>query len=163
MDKKEYKYEINGTTYIQRPLKLGQIKQLSGVLEGMSVSMLTSETELARLLIANIGPAIAIVITEEGTRLQDKDIEQLAAEIEFEIDAETVARVVQDFFACNPVASVYEKLSGMVKGMKQGQPGTGSTGSVSSSPQETLQNGMTSSGDTPRESAFPGSSTDHGT
>lgn len=166
MDKKEFRYEIDGATYIQRPLVLGQIKQLSGILENISVSMLTDETAMAKLLVNNISPVIAVVITKEGVRLQDKDIEAFAGEIEFAIDAETVTRVVQDFFVCNPVASIYEKLTGMVKSMRKGkekQTETGSTGSVSSSQTETSQSGTGSSGGTLPENAAPGSNTGHGT
>ncbi|MDD3847184.1 MAG: hypothetical protein PHC90_12615 [Syntrophorhabdaceae bacterium] len=166
MGEKQFTYEINGTTYIQRPLVLGQIKQLSNVLENISVSMLTDETAMAKLLVNNISPVIAVVITKEGVRLQDKDIEAFSGEIEFAIDAETVTRVVQDFFVCNPVASIYEKLSGMVKSIRKGkekQAETGSTGPASSSPAETSQNGTGSSGDTPQGNVSPGSNTDPGT
>lgn len=159
MNKKEYRYEIGDKTYIQRPLVLGQIKQLSNVLDSVSISMLTNEMEMARLLLDNVAPVIAVVITEEGKSPQDKNIDELAEALEFTMDAETMAQVVQDFFACNPVASIYGKVSQMVNLMKKTPQATGSTGSVSSSPEETLQDATGSSGGSPQESASPGPTT----
>lgn|GEM_PF-623751 len=162
MDKKEFKYEIGGKTYIQRPLVLGQIRQLTAVLRETPVSIFLDEMEMARLLINNAGLAIAVVITEEGTKPQDKDVEQLAKDLEFTMDAETMAQVVQDFFVCNPVVSIYGRVSEMVKAI-QTIPAAGSTRPVSSSPEETSQGATGSSGGSPQESASPGSNTAPGT
>ncbi len=162
MDKNIFKYEIDGKTYIQRPMVLGQIKQLTTILKEVPVSIFLDEMEMAKLLINNVGLAIAVVITEEGTKPREKDIEQLARDIEFTMDAETLVQVVQDFFVCNPVASIYGKLSEMVKAIQK-TPTTGSTESASSSPEGTLQSGTGSSGDLLPGNVPPGSTTDQGT
>ncbi len=162
MNEKEFTYVIDGKTYVQRPLVLGQIKQLVSILENMSVDIFVNEMEMTKLLISNAGPAIAVILTEEGTSPKDKDVQYLAGELEFAIDAETITRVIQDFFACNPVALICEKVAGMVKTVQRTME-TGSTGSVSSSREGISQSGSRSSGDTPPESVSPGSSTGQGT
>ncbi len=162
MEEKEFTYEIGGKTYTQRSLVLGQIKQLAGILESMSVNVFIDEMALGKMLINNVTPAIAVILTEKGRSPKDKDIEILAGELEFTLDSETMAQVIQDFFDCNPVALIYEKVSGMVKSIRSKMK-TGSTGSVSSSPEGTLQSGTGSSGDLLPGNVSPGSTTDQGT
>lgn len=107
------KYNINGVIYIQRPLVLGQISQMVSVIEGLSFTSL----EPLGILLAledRITRAMAIVLTPEGTKIIDKDIDELADTL-FECPFDTTLEVVADFFVCNPTASLLEKLAGTIR------------------------------------------------
>jgi len=157
MEKGEYTYEIAGKKYIQRKLVLGQVKQVIGLLEGVSFRPEDTVTEIMAKLNKKLPIAIAIVLTEEGKTLRGKVIESLAEELEFEIDIETSIRVIEDFFDCNPIASLVDQMTGTIGKtlISAGQAKAGLMSSVSSSPEETLQSGTPSSGDTLSKSVSP--------
>jgi len=156
----EKSYEIGGKTYIQRALVLGQIKQLKGVLAGVEISEDFTVQEIIETLEDRLYQALAIVLTEAGTALKGKDLPTLAEELEWSIPPETAFEVIEDFFICNPTASLLNKLAGVIGKIRglMGK-GTGSTNSASSSAEETLSNETTSSGDTLSESVSPTGST----
>jgi hypothetical protein len=58
--------------------------------------------------------ALAIVLTEEGKSVRDKDIEDIASFFEFEVDVSTVAMVIEDFFVCNPTSLILERVQKMI-------------------------------------------------
>jgi hypothetical protein len=149
-----FKYDISGTTYIQKPLVLGQIRQMRGVLDGLAISPSEGSAGLILALEDRLGLALAVVLTKEGETLKDKDLHALADEIEFAITGETIMKVVDDFFTCNPVASLFEKVTGIVKKIRAAIP-TGSRTSVSSLPTEISPKETPSCGDSPQESAAP--------
>jgi hypothetical protein len=159
------KYEIGGKTYVQRTLVLGQTRQLLGVVRFIK---LPGDLEI-RSLIEALGPhlpgVLAVVLTEEGKSPRDKDLEVLAAELEFSITLEQTAQVIEDFFSCNPLPSLLDKLTqaaGKISA-KIGKPKTESNPSASSSQAETSAAGTESSGDSPQPSADPGANTGSGT
>ncbi|MHC1697781.1 MAG: hypothetical protein AB9919_06935 [Geobacteraceae bacterium] len=150
----EKRYTIGGKTYFQRTLVLIQIKQLKKALSGIEFPENLSVLNVIETLGDRIPQALAIVLTEEGTALKGKDLSALAEELEYSIEAETVFTVIEDFFTCNPTASLLQKLAGMLgslRGMMTKR--TGSTSSASPSPEETLPSETPSSGATPSESA----------
>ncbi len=110
----EFKYQIGGKTYIQKPLVLGQVKQLNALLDGMVIPKDISVSGLIKLLGDKLPLALAIVLTEKGKHPKDKDIEALAKELEFEIDADTTSKVVEDFFDCNQIVSLIERIQGVI-------------------------------------------------
>jgi hypothetical protein len=155
---KQKKYEIGGTVYVQRPLVLGQIRQLSDVLGGVT---LPGDATPAGVLLAvseRLPMALAVVLTPEGVSLRSKELKALAEEIEFSISSEQIVEVVEDFFDCNPVASVLQKLAGAmgaVAGKTIPTAGAGSTILSAPSPEEISPGETKSCGDTPLTNADP--------
>ncbi len=154
----ERQYEIGGTTYIQRPLVLGQLRQLLKVMEGIYIPSSLDAMGLINAMSGNLPTALAIVLSPRGVAVRDKDITALTTEIEFAISLEQIVEVVEDFFDCNPLPSLLEKVI-MAAGSitKQLTPAEKSTVSASSSPAETSAAGTGSSGDSHLTSAGPGS------
>lgn len=159
MEKKEYKYEIDGKTYIQRPIVLGQISQMIKALKGIEIPATIDAVGIATLLGDKLPDVIAIVLAPKGLRLKDKDAPALADIFRESMDIETAVEVIDNFFGLNRIASVFEKLTGMITQimpLKMMKP-TGSGKSSSPSQPETSPKETKSSGDIPSGSASPGS------
>jgi len=146
----EYKYEIGGKIYFQKPLVLGQVRQLMNLLQGVAIPRESNAAELIIVLGDRLPAAVAIVLHPEGIKLKDKALDALTREIEFEISPEDTIKVVEDFFGCNPISLVLEKVNKAIGQMKER---TGLPNLPVSSAKETLQKETTSSGDTPSENA----------
>lgn len=115
-----YQYEVNGKIYHQKPLVLGQVKQLIIFLGNLAFPVNESAEAEIGMIMGILGDrlphALAVVLHEDGVPLQQKNLDNLAAEIESTFDIETTMRVVEDFFECNPVVSIFNKLTaGMQK------------------------------------------------
>jgi len=141
----EFTYQTIEKTYIQRPLVMGQVRQLVNLLKGMTIPSDVKPFQLVELLGDELYPVIAVVITAPGKRLHEKDIDALAAELEFALTPEQVLTIIDDFFACNPIVSLLEKLSGMMIKLRTMMQ-DGSTNASSPSLPETSSGGMESSG-----------------
>lgn len=150
-----YKYQIGDKTYVQKKLVLGQWRQLLDLLKGLSIPQDLGAREIVPVFGDKLSHALAIVLTEEGKHVRNKDMIALASELEFAIEPEMVLQVVEDFFDCNPIPSLLKRMSGIM-GKISGKVGaTGSKMSASSSPTETSPNGTPSSGDIPLQNANP--------
>ncbi|HIJ95783.1 MAG TPA: hypothetical protein HPP94_08630, partial [Desulfuromonadales bacterium] len=68
-----YTYTINGTTYIQKPLVLGQIGQLTRLLQGISFTSLEPLSIIAALG-ESLPQLVAVVVRREGELLADRDL-----------------------------------------------------------------------------------------
>lgn len=184
----EYKYKIGDKVYYQKPLVLGQIKQLEVFLKDFIIPGDLNVTTLMAILGDKIPRALAIVLIEEGKSLSERFrlpeisnpkseinkacfgyeplseiMNMIAMQIAVNIDLETTAQVVEDFFVCNPTASIFRRLAGIIGslGIPQSaihnpQPAqAGLMNSASSSPEGTSQNETAFCGDTPLPSASP--------
>lgn len=156
-------YEIDGKTYVQKPLVLGQNKQLLRVLDGVEMPEQLTLASLLDALGERLYAAIAVVITEKGCSPRDKNVDELAGWLEWSMDNATATEVVADFFDLNPVSSLLEKAGRMIAGLNRaialrpiGIRGNGSTNPSSSSPGATSPGATPSSGDTLSTSASPG-------
>lgn len=145
----EFKYEIGGKTYTQKPLVLGQIRQLMSLMKGIVIPHDIGIPGLISLLGDKLPRAIVIVLCEEGKALKDKNLEHLESEIEFEISPEQAIQVVEDFFDSNPIVSLLERLKETAGKISEKMKETGLNKSASSSPVEILPSETPSSGDTP--------------
>ncbi|OGP65792.1 MAG: hypothetical protein A3K22_00970 [Deltaproteobacteria bacterium RBG_16_42_7] len=140
-------YKIGGKTYTQKPLVLGQMRQLMSLLQGIVLPPDKINTFGVIFLLGNKLPAaIAIVLIPEGTNLKDKDVNVLAKEIEFEISPEQTIEVINDFFTCNPLASLFKNISEMAEKITAQMQETLLNKSASSSPAEMSPNETASSG-----------------
>jgi len=151
----EFKYDIGDKAYIQKPLVLGQIRQMIECLKGTTIQSFRP-LEIFNQLKDRMPMLLAIVLTGEGKSPRDKNLEEMAEEFEFSINIGTAIEVIEDFFDCNPTASVMEKLEGMqIKIMSQI---SGLSKKSSSSSQEEISPSETeSSGDTLPKNASPSS------
>ncbi len=121
-DKKEFKYEIGGRVFIQRPLVLGQLKQL---IDHVMKDLIVPETDsldpmmLLEILGDKLPLGLAIILTEEGKSPKDKNILQLGEDLYFEITAEQTMEVIADFFVCTPVTSLLSMFTEKMKDVQK--------------------------------------------
>jgi hypothetical protein len=152
----KYKYEINGKTYVLKKLVLGQMRQLIEVLKTIRIPAGAGTAGLIEAFGDKLPLVLAVVLTEEGKSIKDKDLEKLAEEFnEFSLEVETTVQVIDDFFVLNPIASLWEKIQGLLEGITKGMKATGSTNSSSPSAEETSPSATESNGDSPSTSASP--------
>jgi hypothetical protein len=133
-------YKIGGLVYLQRPLVLLQIEQLSAFLGAMAIPSGLNVVGIVRLLGDRIADALAILLTPAGVEVDQKDLAVTATHLRNHVDIDTAVRVVEDFLTCNPVGSVFDKLTGvMAKWMNLTGPAAaaGSPTLSASSPEET--------------------------
>jgi hypothetical protein len=121
-------YRIGGRVYEQRPLVLAQFGQLCGVLQGASLP--TSAADVGGLLAMGDQLVLALAVVLRPKRPwpisllytpQRKNLSKLATHLALHIDAATVQEVAQDFFTCNPVASIsrqIQQVTGKEAGLK---------------------------------------------
>jgi phosphoribosylpyrophosphate synthetase len=108
-------YIIAGKKYIQRPLVIGQLKQLSKLLKDVVISPDAGAAELVEAIGDKLSEAIAIVLIPEGVDIKDKNIEEIVKELEFQVDIETAVKIIEDFFDCNQVSSLLKRLQNAIK------------------------------------------------
>jgi hypothetical protein len=129
MESEKYHYTIGDKKFIQRPLVLGQVNQLIAVMRGMRIPV-TADYAPLMLAFGNKMPmAMAIVLLEQNAvagksrqdisrYLMDRELQPLADEIEFNAEGEEIARVIEDFFDCNPIASLLERFAAIGESLK---------------------------------------------
>jgi hypothetical protein len=138
MEKREYRYEIDGKIYIQRALVLGQISQIIEILKGIEIPSTIDALGVVKLLENKLPDVLAIVLVEEGTKLKDKDLAELVETLRESMSIETAIEVTENFFDLNRIASVFEKLTGimtLIRPLKTKKQ-TGSETPSSPSPEE---------------------------
>jgi len=113
--KEKYKYEIGGVVYEQKKLVLGQINQLIGLLKEVNIPAEATAMNLITALGDKLPLAIAIVLHKPEVKLKDKDIKEVADEIEFEMSPELALEVIEDFFDLTPISSLLEKVGKTVE------------------------------------------------
>lgn len=164
MTKKQFTYEIGERTYIQRPLVLGQMRQLISTMQGLVIPADIDTIGLVSVLGDKLPLALAIVLTplhpplskggiegSYGAVLKDKDIPALANELEFAVTPEQTLQVIEDFFSCNQISLFLESIGKMTEKISTAMTKTKETGShnsSASSQEETLQKETQYSGTT---------------
>lgn len=160
----EKKYDIGGKIYIQRPLVLGQVRQLLEILKGITIPADADTLGMIEAVGGRLPKALAAILNPEGIPLREKDLDAIAAELEFAITPEQIFEVAEDFFDCNPLQSLLQKL-GMAAGTITAQMAqvTALKPFASSLPAGTSPVETQSSGDSLLPSASPGETTDAAT
>jgi hypothetical protein len=152
----EFKYEIGGRTFYQRPLVLGQVKQLVSILKEL---VLPYELTVASVILSlgdKTSNALAVLMVEEGVPLKKKKMAEIEDILEENLSIEETIKVVEDFFDCNPIVSISEAMIGLTNKVQKTMTQANSlTESVLSSQGEILPEEMTSSGDTLLENVNP--------
>ncbi len=142
----ENRYEIGGKTYTQRPLVLGQWKQLLKALKGVKIPITNDPFVLVEALGDKAPELMAIVLQEEGIRLQDKDISKLTGDLDFAVSPRLILTILDDFFVGNEVFSLLEEISTRMTESIAKAIEMSSTNSASPLAAETLPGATTSSG-----------------
>jgi len=142
----ERKYEIGEKTYVQRPLVLGQMRQLIDLLKGITIPAGADAYGLINALGDSLPQVLAIVLTEEGKSPRDKNMKEAAVEIEFAITPEQTLEVVDHFFELNAIPSLLSRIAGMAEKIGERMTETGSRKSAFSSQEETSPSGTGSPG-----------------
>lgn len=111
-------YDIGGKKYIQKPLVLGQLQQLLKLLEGIKIDTPTP-MGIVTALGEKLHKALAIVLIPDGVSVKDKDIEALADELAFEADIDVAVKVIEDFFACNNLGLLLQRVAKVIEGIAE--------------------------------------------
>jgi len=106
-----FEYEFGGKVYEQKKLVWGQLRQLVKLIKGIEFRSGMTAPEVIAILDDNLLPALAVVLTEKGSSIKDKNVETQAAELEFAIGLDDALKVIEDFFVCNPMDSYLNKIN----------------------------------------------------
>jgi hypothetical protein len=106
----DYKYEIGGRKYFQKPLVMGQFRQLSQELKDVRLPDNWDIGTIMTTFADKLHVLLAIVLIPEGIHPKDKVIEELSKEIEFEVEPDMVFKVAEDFFGCNDIPLLLQKM-----------------------------------------------------
>jgi len=95
-------YTIAGKKYYQQELVLGQIQQLIRFLDSIEVPEDFGEevplVRFLRILGDHIGEFLAIILTPEGVRPKDKDMDAVREDME-EVTQGQLMEILEDFFS----------------------------------------------------------------
>lgn len=144
----EFTYNIDGKKFIQKPLVLGQLRQLLSILKTVEIPGDANAVGLIDAFGDRLQEVLAVILTEEGTSLKDKNIAAVSEMLSFCMTPETALQAIEDFFTCNPVSSLLERLTGAMGKVAANLPSIGSAKLSSSFAEETLLDGTRSSGAT---------------
>lgn len=110
------KYTINGKVYTQKPLVIGQADQMLELLQGVELTALTP-ISIIQAMGGRIPMAAAIVLTPEGIKIRDKDLNALEDEFAENLELETALEVAADFLSFNPLSSISGKAKMLMDGV----------------------------------------------
>ncbi len=144
----EFKYTIGGKSYVQRALVMGQVDQLLGILEGINLSGSVNPLDIKKALGEKIYLGLAIILVEEGKtpKRGPDEIGEIADRIQWSILPQQEIEVIENFFDCNPIVSIVERLPEIAKGLITGLLGITSAMRSSSSARATSSGETKSSG-----------------
>lgn len=113
--KKEYTYTIGTKKYSQKPIVIGQVNQLIDLIKTAEFPTDPTPTSILITLGDKVPLAIAIVLHDPEKPLREKDYKEMAKDIEFDLTPEMALEVVSDFFDCNQISSLFDKIQETIK------------------------------------------------
>jgi hypothetical protein len=118
------RYKIGGKLYLQRTLVLLQVEQLAAMLAQFDFPQGAGAIGIVNMLGDRLANVLAIVLTPEGVEVDEKDLDETVKHLRRHVDISLALQVVEDFLSCNPVASVFDRLTGLAeKAMRLTQAG----------------------------------------
>jgi hypothetical protein len=114
-----FEYEIGGRKFVQKALVLGQVKLLITTIKGVTLPRDATPASLVIALGDKVSDVLAIVLSEEGIPLKNKKLRDVQDLIEEHLSIEQSIGMVEDFFDCNPIASISEAMIGLAKKVEQ--------------------------------------------
>jgi hypothetical protein len=115
----KYQYDLGGKRYTQRALVLGQLQLLIDVLKECAIPVGASVLQIVEALGDRLPRALAVVLVPEGVAIKDRDLEAEISDIINNMDITTAVGVIEDFFSCNPLYSIFDRLIGLQNAFKQ--------------------------------------------
>lgn len=106
-------YMIDGVEYYQKPLVLGQIRQLYELIN--LIEEIRDMTDFSKMLDVFGDRAslfMAVVLTPKGVHPRDKDIHLLAKKLE-DIPIETALEVAEDFLSMQDIFSLMNRIGSL--------------------------------------------------
>ncbi len=135
----EKKYTIGKVVYIQRPVVLAQLTQLIELIpDDVDITGIKGPNDVIAFLGEALAEGMAIVLCPEDDNLKDKDIAAIKTELMETLDIPTAVKVIEDFFGCNQVSSLVERVGSLMDMMENPGSASGSKSGSASSPTETL-------------------------
>ncbi len=108
------KYKISGRTFVQSKLKLGQMKQLLPYFDKIATALGNNEDvnliDFVDKIKDDISEIVAIVLVEEGQNLKDKDVKELSAFLDDNMEYDMLLDIVADFFTLTPIGLIGDKI-----------------------------------------------------
>jgi len=149
---RKFEYRLGNKIFVQKPLVLGQLKQLSELLEEVNLSEIFGQErfdveKFLKIVGKKLPRFIAIVLREEGKPLKEKNLDEIEQLVEEEWTLEDALKVVRDFFVCNNPTEILQELADQTPQIKE-KIETTLKKSSSSSRTEISQSGKKSSGTT---------------
>ncbi len=155
-------YDIGGRTFTQDALVWGQVRLLQAALDSVLIPDRLTPAAMVEALGPHLPHCLAAVLVEAGKLPGDADPEEMAGFFERHVTVDQALEAVEDFFTCNPIASVLNRFARLIGKAALALPkrsGTPSEAPSPSSPEGTSPSGTASCGDTPRPSPSPTSGT----
>lgn len=144
-----FNYTVDGKQYVQRPLVLGQIRQLTNLLKNIKWPEKLDIGELIGALSDVMPEAFSIVLIEKGKEssfdLRTRDLKAFKDDLEFGLGTDLIIKVIGDFLSCNQWDSIWNLIQMVIRTtyIKRENPQTetevmetGSTSTLSTSPEE---------------------------
>ena len=104
-------HKIGDRVYVQDKPVLGQVKQLAALFKKLQIPVGSSYSDLAGLLGENITEFMAIILTQKGTKLRDKDIKEEEQFLDENVDIEMAMEIIESFFTVVPLNSIAERIT----------------------------------------------------
>jgi hypothetical protein len=123
-EKKQTTYKIGDKTYHQRPVVIGQARQISNAIKGMSINY-SDPFSVINSVGDKIVELVAIVLIPDGVELKIKNLDKVIYDIEWELSPELAIEIVTDFFIINPLSLISEKVTGAIKSLSKANPKAG--------------------------------------
>ena len=167
-------YTIGDRKYVQRPLVVGQFNRLVPLIEGIRVSQESTPADLIKAFGGVLPDALAVVLLPEGEEVaasfEPNALTARRSHLEWNTGPEAALEVIEDFFDCNPVSSIFERLTGMMTTVREKAPKipagvmtpTQANGSSSNSAEATSPGAITSNGESRPASPSDGSTNETG-
>ncbi len=134
----EKKYTIGKVVYIQRPVVLAQLTQLIEIIpDDADITGIKGPNDVIAFLGEALAAGMAIVLCPEGVDLQKKDLDVIKANLMNAMDIPTAVEVIEDFFGCNQVSSLVERVGSLMDMMENPGSASGSKSGSASLPTET--------------------------
>lgn len=133
-------YVIGGKKFSQKTLVIAQWSPLLKMLEGLQIPEELDIKAIVGVLGGKLPQALAIILREDGKHLKEKNVEELTAFLEDNLELPTALEVVSDFFDLTPINSSLSGINGLMEKLAS-QMKTGQNSSDAFSPVETSQEG----------------------
>ena len=109
------RYELDGKTYVQNKLTWGQILQLLPLLQGLDIPTTGGHLALIGALGPRLPKLLAVAVVAEGQPPERAPEDLAETERALANHPEIMFEALSDFFVCNPVVSLAEKLTGTIE------------------------------------------------